>query len=282
MSSQQQEIRPPLPPFTLETAKEKVRLAEDGWNSRDAAKVALAYSLDRLQFGKPLAGYQLTQEKLVNMLLEIQKGTLLALHLGRTAQTGPRRAEIGFRVGAGARGVRRQVVEVVDAVAMPLEGHVQRLHHGVFAAEADAGEMCLATGLGALAPADDDGGDIQLVAQGELQRRHQQSGTAMADHGPVGIDVERRKRIVHAAQPAIGMGSVLGRKLFAGHQGTAAEGFENAVARLQGGIGGGEQDHPGLLEAGIIEQQLRGDVRQRNEARCAGAHRRHEGLAARA
>lgn len=39
-------IRPPVPPFTLETAKQKVRLAEDGWNSRDASKVALAYSLD--------------------------------------------------------------------------------------------------------------------------------------------------------------------------------------------------------------------------------------------
>jgi len=38
--------RPPLPPFTRETAIEKVRLAEDGWNSRDPAKVALAYSLD--------------------------------------------------------------------------------------------------------------------------------------------------------------------------------------------------------------------------------------------
>lgn len=38
--------RPPLPPFTRESAIEKVRLAEDGWNSRDAAKVALAYSLD--------------------------------------------------------------------------------------------------------------------------------------------------------------------------------------------------------------------------------------------
>lgn len=38
--------RPPLPPFTLESAIEKVRLAEDGWNSRDADKVALAYSLD--------------------------------------------------------------------------------------------------------------------------------------------------------------------------------------------------------------------------------------------
>jgi len=40
------EQRPPLPPFTLETAKEKVRKAEDGWNSRDPQKVALAYSVD--------------------------------------------------------------------------------------------------------------------------------------------------------------------------------------------------------------------------------------------
>ena len=38
--------RPPLPPFTPETAIEKVRLAEDGWNSRDPEKVALAYTID--------------------------------------------------------------------------------------------------------------------------------------------------------------------------------------------------------------------------------------------
>ena len=38
--------RPPLPPFTRETAVQKVRMAEDGWNSRDAAKVALAYTED--------------------------------------------------------------------------------------------------------------------------------------------------------------------------------------------------------------------------------------------
>ena len=38
--------RPPLPPFTLETAIQKVRLAEDGWNSRDPAKVSLAYTVD--------------------------------------------------------------------------------------------------------------------------------------------------------------------------------------------------------------------------------------------
>lgn len=38
--------RPPLPPFTQDSAVQKVRLAEDGWNSRDAAKVALAYTSD--------------------------------------------------------------------------------------------------------------------------------------------------------------------------------------------------------------------------------------------
>lgn len=38
--------RPPLPPFTRESAAQKVRLAEDGWNGRDPAKVALAYSVD--------------------------------------------------------------------------------------------------------------------------------------------------------------------------------------------------------------------------------------------
>jgi uncharacterized protein len=38
--------RPPLPPFTQETAIQKVRLAEDGWNTRDAEKVALAYTVD--------------------------------------------------------------------------------------------------------------------------------------------------------------------------------------------------------------------------------------------
>lgn len=40
------EQRLPLPPFTLETAREKVRKAEDGWNSRDPQKVSLAYSVD--------------------------------------------------------------------------------------------------------------------------------------------------------------------------------------------------------------------------------------------
>jgi nuclear transport factor 2 (NTF2) superfamily protein len=38
--------RPPLPPFTEDTAREKVRLAEDGWNSRDAARVTQSYTPD--------------------------------------------------------------------------------------------------------------------------------------------------------------------------------------------------------------------------------------------
>jgi glutaryl-CoA dehydrogenase len=61
--------------------------------ARDSYEAALKYSQDRLQFGRPLAGYQLTQEKLVTMLLEIQKGTMLALHLGRLKDAGKLRPE---------------------------------------------------------------------------------------------------------------------------------------------------------------------------------------------
>jgi glutaryl-CoA dehydrogenase len=61
--------------------------------ARDSYEAALKYAQERLQFGRPLAGYQLTQEKLVNMLLEIQKGTLLALQLGRLKDAGKLRPE---------------------------------------------------------------------------------------------------------------------------------------------------------------------------------------------
>jgi nuclear transport factor 2 (NTF2) superfamily protein len=46
MATQTMAARPPVPPFTRETAILKVRLAEDGWNSRDPEKVSLAYTLD--------------------------------------------------------------------------------------------------------------------------------------------------------------------------------------------------------------------------------------------
>lgn len=42
------EARPPFPPFTRETATQKVRMAEDGWNNRDPKRVALAYTLDSI------------------------------------------------------------------------------------------------------------------------------------------------------------------------------------------------------------------------------------------
>ena len=38
--------KPPLPPFTLDTARQKARMAEDAWNSRDPARIALAYTPD--------------------------------------------------------------------------------------------------------------------------------------------------------------------------------------------------------------------------------------------
>ncbi|EXF25704.1 acyl-CoA dehydrogenase [Nesterenkonia sp. AN1] len=51
--------------------------------ARDSFNAALEYSQHRVQFDKPLAAYQLSQAKLVNMALEIQKGQLLALRIGR-------------------------------------------------------------------------------------------------------------------------------------------------------------------------------------------------------
>lgn len=56
--------------------------------ARDSFEVALKYSQERLQFDKPLAGYQMTQQKLVDMALEINKGFLLALHIGRQKDAG--------------------------------------------------------------------------------------------------------------------------------------------------------------------------------------------------
>jgi glutaryl-CoA dehydrogenase len=56
--------------------------------ARDSYLAALNYSKERIQFGRPLAGFQLTQQKLVNMAVEINKGMLLALHLGRLKDAG--------------------------------------------------------------------------------------------------------------------------------------------------------------------------------------------------
>ncbi|WP_428962428.1 acyl-CoA dehydrogenase family protein [Micromonospora fluostatini] len=53
--------------------------------ARDCLATTLTYATTRTQFGRPLAGFQLTQAKLADMVVELQKGQLLALHLGRLA-----------------------------------------------------------------------------------------------------------------------------------------------------------------------------------------------------
>jgi glutaryl-CoA dehydrogenase len=62
------------------------------WGAMGAARAcyetALEYARTRVQFDRPIGGFQLTQQKLVNMLLELNKGTLLALHLGRMKDRG--------------------------------------------------------------------------------------------------------------------------------------------------------------------------------------------------
>lgn len=56
--------------------------------ARSAWQCALDYARQRTQFGRPIAGFQLTQAKLVDMAVELHKGQLLSLHLGRLKDTG--------------------------------------------------------------------------------------------------------------------------------------------------------------------------------------------------
>ncbi|WP_174537345.1 acyl-CoA dehydrogenase family protein [Micromonospora chalcea] len=66
--------------------------------ARDCLETALEYATTRTQFGRPLAGFQLTQAKLADMAVEWNKGMLLALHLGRLADAGtlqPHQVSVG-------------------------------------------------------------------------------------------------------------------------------------------------------------------------------------------
>jgi glutaryl-CoA dehydrogenase len=56
--------------------------------ARDCLETAIAYATTREQFGRPIGGFQLTQAKLADMAVELQKGYLLALHLGRSHDAG--------------------------------------------------------------------------------------------------------------------------------------------------------------------------------------------------
>jgi glutaryl-CoA dehydrogenase len=61
--------------------------------ARDCLHTAIDYAVSRTQFGRPVAGFQLTQAKFADMAVELQKGYLLALHLGRAADAGRLRPE---------------------------------------------------------------------------------------------------------------------------------------------------------------------------------------------
>jgi glutaryl-CoA dehydrogenase len=61
--------------------------------ARDCLSTAIRYAVGRSQFGRPLAGFQLTQQKLADMSLELAKGFLLAVHLGRQKDAGTLRPE---------------------------------------------------------------------------------------------------------------------------------------------------------------------------------------------
>lgn len=83
------------------------------WGSLGAARssmeAARQYSIDRIQFGKPIGAFQLTQQKLADMSLEYTKGYLLALHLGRRKDAGQLRPE---QVSMGKLNNVREALEI--------------------------------------------------------------------------------------------------------------------------------------------------------------------------
>ncbi|WP_037144476.1 acyl-CoA dehydrogenase family protein [Rhodococcoides fascians] len=98
--------------------------------ARDCIESAIEYSKTREVFDKPLGGYQLTQAKLANMALELGKGQLLALHLGRLKDKGELRGE---QVSVGklnnvreAIAIARQCRTILGANGITLEYPVLR------------------------------------------------------------------------------------------------------------------------------------------------------------
>ena len=102
------------------------------WGSMGAARscfeCALEYAKGREQFGKPIAAFQLTQEKLVNMMLEIDKGTLLALHLGRMKDEGTLRPE---QISFGKLNNVREAIKVAREARTILGGNGVTLDYPV-------------------------------------------------------------------------------------------------------------------------------------------------------
>jgi glutaryl-CoA dehydrogenase len=94
--------------------------------ARDSYEAALKYAGGREQFGKPVAGFQLTQQKLVNMVLEIEKGTLLALHVGRMKDEGTVRPE---HISAGKLNNVREAIEIAREARTILGGNGITLDH---------------------------------------------------------------------------------------------------------------------------------------------------------
>jgi glutaryl-CoA dehydrogenase len=104
------------------------------WGAMGAARAcyesALEYSKTRVQFEKPIASFQLTQRKLVEMLLELNKGTLLALHLGRLKDQGrirPQHVSMGkLNNVRAALEIAREARSVLGANGITLEYPVIR------------------------------------------------------------------------------------------------------------------------------------------------------------
>jgi glutaryl-CoA dehydrogenase len=96
--------------------------------ARDCLEVTLDYAKTRVQFDKPIGGFQLTQAKLADMALELYKGLLLALHLGRLKDAGELRPE---QVSLGKLNSAREAIKIARTCRTILGGSGITLEYSV-------------------------------------------------------------------------------------------------------------------------------------------------------
>lgn len=98
--------------------------------ARACYEAALSYSKERVQFGRPIASFQLTQRKLVEMMVKVNQATLLAMHLGRKRDAGTLTAQqVSFGKMVNVRSaleVAREARSVLGANGITLEYPVIR------------------------------------------------------------------------------------------------------------------------------------------------------------
>ena len=147
------EVRPPVPPFTHETAVLKVRAAEDGWNSRNPEKVSLAYTLDsRWRNRNEIFSGRNAIVEFLTRKWEKNENIVSSRNYGHSANhaspcalrtNGKTRAAIGFALMVTKIGSSTKLASWLSAMPASTTSRSQRTHASSIGLSAPAARMII-------------------------------------------------------------------------------------------------------------------------------------------